>query len=1607
MKKVVRTVAITLVFLTLTNLLPQTVHVTKAAGFMPVQLNVESFLDGTVRINWTLPGVKSVRLKYHAPDDSGAVTEVNRAVFPEEGQSSIDHVDITGIRPDYIYDFEIWFYNNSTALPDDGNSPAVTGKGLVYFISDMTFYVNRVDEQAEQIPGGGYEIGTKPRLNLRWVMPKAYSQALGEFRDASLVMDEIKSRLSGIYGDSVPDLALDFLVSISQDIDNPYTGTYVNITQQQDGYTAGASFEGIPVSAKVNTTDAPGDNRYLSFTLAGRKDASVTDPSEIELESESELPHMDIFPGTLYYIYLKPTLRGAIDALRTAPQHERRGFPVDSDKDYVYTYIRFQLTKDEADNVTVTVFRLNRGSTYLPGMYYSIQSSYTPSDAESAWTEQRQLRDINFVGDRAITNITDINPNNLMYYRIVVLDDNRNVCATSQKLAYAPGADLSRPPVPKNIAPGTVNLVTGTVNGNYIKSGEVEITWEKPSNWTELKQNNYYIHFMLNTFQTEMKTDPLPELEADGVKYGRFELKYRYVKSISAASPSIKEKNGRLSLVLNRYLGDAEGFDLFNREDADGSLHQLSDAMQPEPDYPRFLLPNTTYYLQMYTTTEAARDLPYDPASPAMSNKSLTVSFTTPVETTREVPIPKNFFVSENGVDAAGRNYIELQFDKVEINWSSYTSDENAQKAVHYDLYMNTVNREDVPFVLIGSTEAAGDVLFTGADDIQLNYIKARIDTFSEASQAYTEFGGFIKPNTTYYFKLKVRLVIEGREDVESVFTAVVPVTTLREPVEIPGDSTVRPLAPVDFAIAKDEKGVERRTGSSAAFNWTRLESDVSYELVVTSTKISPEAEKSEFMNDPVYIDFVQNYVRVYHGGDTLLINPKNRVNEICEFEIDRWLFPNKLYYFSLRAVRPSGLASVWITVPVTTLLIDGPQMLAALTDIQIAFTWFYSGINTRADDFTVWLRGPEDPGFRQLGKSEYRIVKDGFYYYGRVLRLNPNSAYQVKVFKDGLEIPLISPVDGRRTTRDDRHQVEVQWKGLPDYAYEIAIRAENEDDYTVLTSVDFELYTEETNSTLADSSLTYSARIKSREVVLQGGARSHLPLKSNTKYYIRVRAVKTWRGETVYSKYAGPVETRTEFNQKDYDDEERDRRIEESFMDAIKAIERRLYWDVSYGPHARTILLKPDKVSGFIENDGDRRFIIDLSASAAGSADVVLVPSDLARTLSSTDTELVIRARGSEYTLRGGIADIDNSVEIKTVLADPGVRYLYLGIEITRNSLDISGITKGHTQVSTLNDIKIAARGSSMSYGELKDKIHDRLYNKSTGLAATGLKKYRSIIQAYELDDMEELEDYLDEIVFEIEKNLGKFIEDTLAATAKAESSINRLKAPMTAALYMDRSVPGLVYPYVNYNGSGWIALNGVVPDGSVCAFKMEKPGRHVLMAPVIDENYIPSDFPGAGLVAKYMSIVDLKAVFPGSGFQPYKPVSVLEAVLLYEATVGRSPGTGDESFRQKTERLGLTQAIGTSLPSNSISRQQFAALAAKACEAKLGINPDEYRAKKTFNINDLNDINRALIKPVILCLDLGLMEPDDGLFRPNGNVARGEAVVSLAKLLELAGEL
>jgi hypothetical protein len=181
-------------------------------------------------------------------------------------------------------------------------------------------------------------------------------------------------------------------------------------------------------------------------------------------------------------------------------------------------------------------------------------------------------------------------------------------------------------------------------------------------------------------------------------------------------------------------------------------------------------------------------------------------------------------------------------------------------------------------------------------------------------------------------------------------------------------------------------------------------------------------------------------------------------------------------------------------------------------------------------------------------------------------------------------------------------------------------------------------------------------------------------PLKSNTRYFIKVRAVKRDQLDTAiisYSKYAGPVDTRTEFSQEDYDQGQKDENKTAVFLDKISTLEKGLYWEVTASnPSASSILVKSDQLIEALDNSGSYPVVLDVSAIKSGASESrVYIPAVVIEELNDKNKSITIRTEGAEFSLRPGTIDTGNDKVIKDLKSDADTKEIFYELTITREN--------------------------------------------------------------------------------------------------------------------------------------------------------------------------------------------------------------------------------------------------------------------------------------------------------------------------------------------------
>ena len=145
-------------------------------------------------------------------------------------------------------------------------------------------------------------------------------------------------------------------------------------------------------------------------------------------------------------------------------------------------------------------------------------------------------------------------------------------------------------------------------------------------------------------------------------------------------------------------------------------------------------------------------------------------------------------------------------------------------------------------------------------------------------------------------------------------------------------------------------------------------------------------------------------------------------------------------------------------------------------------------------------------------------------------------------------------------------------------------------------------MYKEKTSAFVREKAVNkyvYYARITRRPVTDAMGLVSHMPLDTNTLYYIRLWAENIAADQEGESLRVGPVSIRTDFSQEDYDKDRRKDDLQDIYNMEADQLLRKMYWLVdSRSPVKLRALIKGDMVSGLLQASPGMTVTIDFQAS-------------------------------------------------------------------------------------------------------------------------------------------------------------------------------------------------------------------------------------------------------------------------------------------------------------------------------------------------------------------------------------------------------------------------
>jgi hypothetical protein len=778
-------------------------------------------------------------------------------------------------------------------------------------------------------------------------------------------------------------------------------------------------------------------------------------------------------------------------------------------------------------------------------------------------------------------------------------------------------------------------------------------------------------------------------------------------------------------------------------------------------------------------------------------------------------------------------------------------------------------------------------------------------------------------------------------------------------------------------------------------------------------------------------------------------------------FPMDGFLQPNTQYYFSLRAIRdrgsvdadgfPSPPPSRWITVPVTTPMVKAPQGLEIVRDIEIGFT--VTSTLSRGDpaNYEIYVKRTAEPdsAYTLLSRARYTLVRDGNTYYWRVSGLASDTWYDFRLRHIPPDPKWYDAATGTwqetvgapvpRKTRDALHELEVRWIGEPAYVYHLEARSESEVDYVPLryaasgvTDIGYETadgsreqyYLERTATQVASGSVEKMvyARILRKRTAQADGSMLSVPLQTNRTYSVRLwarnPAVATTEGAATLkadSVRVGPVSSRTDFSQTDYDLEKDKENIIALYEDEAEQLTRKPYWLVDKGANnAVRVLLKGDRVQAMLESAPEATQIISLVEELAdASLYEITIPEQVVETLRRVDGRLMFRVAGAEYLLSRSSFNLP---EMKARVASTQVRETMLRVRIERQDTLAAPLPAVYTRISKAYTFSAEVLGGRYDKGYLDDVIHDILNEPLTqgpfkyGLLDRERAALETNAAAYTYRVHTDLADTVGSLVDRVEGQMSRYLKDLLDG-GSGLPALAVQRAAVTA--YPGAVLVSHAYTYDNgrtvplmlpAGGGAWKEPAGTRAfTDSMAAFRIDGPATTVIGSSRGVQGGSAVTWPGLSAIAgKY----DLSHAFGLKPVYPTNTVTGQEAVLLFELLGEQTREGQGLSMAQKLQALGLQEVIATRTLLLPLDNQRAVSWSVHLYARGMGQDIAQMQPVATPVIANLPAILPTLQKPVVMGFDLGLAKlPADRRFDATGTASLGGLMEMAHKVLTLLG--
>ncbi len=1513
MLKIKRLVSIIVVLIIISNIgwnIPRSFAAVEEEFSVAKENQKYSITDNSIALEWeSILNAEAYQVSFDK-EELGTRQTVSKDVYTTE-------TIMDNLFPGMVYEFRLNATNQSgqelitPSIQDDYKVKAMTGIA--------NFEAHKMDEVISE---NLTETGTNPGLMLTWDKLQYFDEINNTY--AEIPKEEIDYEINIRKSkSSTADTVERFRIEYS-DADSRY------YLKKWDG----SQFVSVDAASEtIYALDTDNDTINFNWTKEADEASGVIDVQTGQAKESA------LTSGSIYYIQLYPRFDTSGEFANV------KYIETELEKDFVTTYLHIKLVRHSTDNAMMTVYRVKNDGSFvtIPNFMYEFWVGPEQNNLTRSYYEREE--DAGSVAENYIDAFLANTASFSNYYMVTATADETEdgddpIVLTSQKLQVnLSQVGTSLPPMPENMEIVDVSL-------NEDKTAPIiKIRWDKPSDYEQMMSDgNYQYHLLLNTAIDNLYDSsnvPITEKLYDHEDnfLGAFDIKYREAINIPIQAGTLETVEvddlvtGELNTGKDRLEYTLTGENLFT---------------DSEDNYPQTLLLNKVYYLKMYTEVETTDD-------DISSNNTLPITFTTPRYRENKPTLPSLLSVTE-----VTDSSIQLSWEKVDIEDEDFF--ETVSSTVYYEISLS--RKQDRELVELDELEDEGagkygafeEPVFVitneGTNDLvsffsseRSSEIEATINGDNPDAPDET-----LDPNTTYYILVRTKIVSDGGgyDPVYSSYSQTLTATTLKTEIEGPSDEEIYPLAPDDFAIAEDVDGNLLIDSYSVTLTWSDVnDSDsVTYNILRTERSIENE---TDWDGDPASLP--AEYMATSISEEDITSSYRDDTEDYL-LELDD-LLGNQVYFLSVRAEKTVTIDgeervyySDWITIPVTTLILEAPTGLSAVEvedddedyddfdeyhDVKITWKGLkqYNSDDVKRYDFDIAIKADDEDEYTIIsttntGRIEnFRSWQNGvmvgtnYEWYSTIISdLKSNTKYSIK----------IRIVDAEGTSESKFTEIVTTRTEFSNSDYDDE-EQELTNDVTFMDSISryknslFWVY----DNSITSSTINYKIKLRGSKVV------NHLRSMEDDTYtidFVSAQQVDDEKKSTL--KVYIPI------------------KVIEVLDETNKTLVlHTINGDFVYRPGVLDI-----EYTDAIENMMSKKE----NKSSVEDVYVTLMIKDL------NDSSTYKTSSGTE--LVSSISSLEGEAVAFGITDDELEEWIYEELYGTDGTGDTNGLVYEMRQ--ELQDI-------NPEIDELEEEIEDLLDEIDEELG----DYIKDIITD---SDYIEYSDDIDDVPKPIAVKL-KYV----ASATENNNTISGYKIEGTGKWTKVRSTNRTSQRVSTFE------INGI--DGYKLAVLKESRNIYDVYNHDYQEEiqYMNNRFNIADILTN------------SSYIQPDTNTSARDAILLFEAVMyENSKEYTNANLTDKAQEWGLDKVINVKRPDADMTREQVAFILIELYETKTNTSTATMISSKSIRLFDEQQINPYLYKSVLLCVDLEIMSAENNLFNPKDKVTRGEFITSLKYVLE-----